>query len=142
MAALYRHAHRSRGHKYGFVENLVSLVHHLHLFLRVSVLQEGIYMRQYIFVYRVRVYCRIFTPFLSGTLGFHLVQGLVAGPCHRLICGNHYPFYPESLVQRGQRHKHLDGGAVRIGYDIVICRNHVSVYFRHYKLFRRIHPPA
>ena len=142
MSALHRYTYGSRGHQYVFIQNLVRLVNHLHLFLRITSLQERVDMRKDVLVYRIWIHGRIFAPFLSSTLGLHLIQCLVAGTGHRLIGGNHYPLYLERFVKRSQWHQHLYGRTVRIRNDIVICSDDISVDFRHDQFLRRVHPPA
>ena len=143
MASLHGNPDCRRGYGYGIIpENLVGLVDHLHLLLGVAVIEERIDVREYVLVYRIWIYCRIFAPFPSFAFSFHLVYGLVSRPCHGLVGRHDYSFDTVCLVQRGYRHKHLDSGTVRIGYDIVFRRQDIPVDFRHDEFLGRIHPPA
>ena len=123
-------------------QNLMSLIHHLHLLLGVAVLGKIINMRNYVLVDRIRELSCIFAPLGTATLRLHLRHCLVSGAGHALICRNHHPLDAVGLVQRSQRQKHLDRRAIRIGNDIVVLGEHIRVHFRNHEFLVRIHTPA
>ena len=120
----------------------MGLIDHLHLLLGIAVLGEVINMRNDVLVDRIRELGCILTPLGSAALGFHLGHGPVAGSGHALVCGNHDSLDAISLVERCERKKHLDGGAVRIGNDVVVSGQNVRIDLRDNEFLGRIHSPA
>ncbi len=143
MSADYRYARGGCRYAYRIViQDFMRLVHHLHLLLRVTVLKEIVNVRNDVLVNRIREFCRIFAPLGAVPFGFHLCDSLVARSRNTLICRDYDSLYMIFLMKRCQRQQHLDCGAVRVGDDIVLFRQHVGVHLRHYKFLCRVHSPA
>ena len=97
-------------------------------------------MREDVFVDAVGVDHR--DVLFTGALGFHLGDGFVACASDALVGGDHYAADLVGFVERGQGEDHLDGGAVGIGYDVVVGAEDVGVDFGDDQLFGRIHSPV
>ena len=73
----------------------------------------------------------------EGRLGVveQLVHPLLAGAGHRLVGRHHHALDAELVVQRLQRHHHLDGGAVRVGDDVALAEvaQRLRVHLRHHQ---------
>ena len=143
MASLDRDPGGGRTDAYRIVtKDLVGLVDHLHLLLGVAVLKEIINMGNDILVNRIVVEGRIFTPLPSIPLSLHLVHGRGAGTGDALISRNDNPLDRVLLMKGSQGKKHLNGGTVGIGNDIVLLFKDIGVDLRNDQFLGRIHPPA
>ncbi|MBA7590075.1 hypothetical protein ES708_32177 [subsurface metagenome] len=114
---------------------LPCLLHHLPLFLGIGVIQEDIYLRQYIKGYLVGINVGdgvLSLQHLPGLFG-KLLNGGGAGARYRLVGNGHDALYGIDPVQRVERHHHLDGGAVRIGDNPLMSLNVLRVDLGHYQ---------
>ena len=143
MASLHRDPGGGRADAYRIVtEDLVGLVDHLHLLLGVAVLKEIINMGNDILVNRIVVEGGILSPFAPIPFRHHLVDSGSPGAGDALIRGDHDPLDGILLMEGRQWKKHLDGGAIRVGDDIIIFRKDISVDLGNDQFLGRIHSPA
>ena len=121
-----RHAHAGGGHREGRVaQDLPGLVHHLHLFLRVAVVEEGIDVRQHVEGDAVRegLGFRLAGVHQVGDLLLELLDALLALARDRLVGRDDDAPELRGVVQRLEHDDHLDGRAVGVGDDAAVLRH-------------------
>ena len=123
MTAKNRNPNRGRSDaQRGFAENLARLVDHLQLFFGVTAIHKGVDVGNTIEGNLVWKFLHLqFLPVIKGgDLLAQFLHRLSAGPGHRLIGRHHHPLDARRIVNRLERHDHLDGRAIWIGNDTAI----------------------
>ena len=122
MADEHRHAHAGRGHLDVGIENLAGLGRHLPFLLGRAVVHEDVDMRDAV---EGDLLGELFL--LDGIVDIdpaglveELVHRLAAGAGDRLIGRDDDALDAREIVQRLQRHHHLDGRAIGIGDDAAL----------------------
>ena len=123
------------------IENFLGLDHHLPFLLGRAVVEELVDVRD-------AVECDLLGELLRrrGLVHVHrlgmreeLVHPFLARTGHRLVGRHHHAPDPELVVQRLQRHHHLNGGAVRVGDDVAAAelrpklRQRLGVHLRYHQ---------
>ena len=139
MAEVHRDANAGRiNQDVGILENLSSLPDHLHLFLRIAVVQQPVDLRYDVeghgfFPIRLR---RDFAAIQEcAALRRQQFHGKAAGAGDGLVGGYVDALDPRRLVDGLQRHHHLDRRAVGIGNDaaIRVLGDAVRIALRHHQ---------
>ena len=123
MAVEDRDPDRCRRHRDGVVlHDLLRLVDHLHLFLRVAVVKEDVDVGKTVKGYLMRIDLLLdLLLFVDGQdLALQFLDGLLSGTGDRLIGGDDDPLDPRRVVERFQDDHHLDGGTVRVRDDVLL----------------------
>ncbi len=148
VADKYRHPDAGGVHLDIRVENLLGLDHHFPLFFRRAVLHEHVNMRDDVEGDRLgELFLKLVLRFVHvdpAGLIEQLVHARLAGARYGLIGGDHHPADAGRVMQRLQRHHHLNGGAVGIGDDIAltVLGDGFRVHFRHDQGHVGLHPEA
>ena len=116
----------------------MGLVDHLHLLLRVTVVQEDVDVREGVQVDGMRVE----VAGAAGALGLELVHALGAAAGDALVGAHDDALDAVGLVEGSQGHQHLDGGTVRVRDDVVVGTEDVAVDLGDDELLGRVHPPV
>ena len=119
------------------VQDLSCFVHHFHFFLCITVVQEGIDVRQTVGSDGVRVFFRCFT--FETVFQIFPTSYTRAGNC--LICGVNYTFDFVFVIQRFQGYHRLDCGAVRVSDDIFVPVDIFGIYFGNNQRNVGVHSP-
>ena len=119
-------------------ENFLSFSDQFHFLLGISIFFKHITMRDGIAVDRVVVSHR---PLYSFVLVFQLSHSLHSCSSDRLISGNHNTL-DTVLTQRRQGYQHLNGRAVRVGYNLVLSGEYLGIDLRDDQFLGRIHTPS
>src|SRR3990172_2438597 len=142
MAPEYRHANGGGSDPDGIVfHDLLRLVHHLHLFPGVAVVQKGVDVREAVESDLVRIdLCldRFEIQERHGLSG-EFVYGLFPRAGYGLERGDHDALDLRRVVDRLQDHDHADGGAVRIGDDAVVRGDGMRIHLGHHERDLRVH---
>src|SRR5690606_5419450 len=97
VSSHYGYTNRGSGNGYMIIaHDLLSLIHHLHLFFRITVIEKYIYLRYNIQVYRISI-CHFTAHALA--LVHQLVYRLYAGAGYGLVGGYHHAVYFIPLMQ-------------------------------------------
>ena len=138
MTALHRHAHGGGRNGYRIVtQDFAGFVHHLHLFLGVTVRQEGVDVRKHVQVNGMGK----FGTAATGTFGLQLLDTALTGTRYALVSAHHNAFDAVGLVQGSDGQHHLDGGAVGVGDDVVLGGKDIGVDLRDNQRHVLVHAP-
>ena len=122
MPEEYWHPNCRRIHLYRCITHyFLSLPHHFHFFLGVAVILKNVDVRQDIEsnLLRVNLTFNIFCIQQVGCLFGKLFNSLLTRPGDRLIGADVDALDTNSIIDRLQRHQHLDSGTVGVGDDAV-----------------------
>src|SRR5690606_26048102 len=105
-----RYTYRCRCYSDGIVAEYFSrFIHHLHFFLRVTIIEEGVNMRKRIHVDRMRIDFRTINP---RTLIHHLLNCVLTCTSYRLIRGYNDAFDAVLHMQWRESQHHLNGRTI------------------------------
>ena len=149
MAAVHGHADRGgRNAHIVIVKDLLGLVHHLHFFLGIQVVQEDVNLRDQvkgdgIMLLQAGRRQDVGNHLPAFRVGFRLVRQLVdaflAGAADCLVGGNHDAFDAGQVIQRLQGHAHDDGGTVGVGDDAFMFQDRLGIDLGNDQRHFRIH---
>ena len=128
------------------IQNLLGLDHHLPFLLGVAVFHEDVDVRNDVEGDGLgeRLHVVVFRLVHEDAAGLieQFVHAFLAGAGRRLIGRDDNPRDIADVVQRFQRHHHLDGRAVGVGDDVLpgIAGDGLRIDLRHHQRNVRVHP--